>query len=268
MSNRISFFLLSFLALLSIKNPAMAQNNKFTGKEITYRDAGGVVLKGYVAHIKKAAHPLPVVLVVPEWWGCNEYARKRADMLARLGYFAIAVDMYGEGKTVETPQDAAALAGPFYKDPGLGKMRMEAAIQELKKYPLADTGSMAAIGYCFGGSMVLNGAKLGLPLKGVVSFHGGLAGVMAEPGVLKARILVCHGEADPLVSAADIKSFRENLDAVKADYRFIAYPGATHAFTNPNATAIGEKYKMPVAYQKEADTKSWEAMRKFLAETL
>jgi dienelactone hydrolase len=268
MSNRISAFLLALSALLALKNPAMAQNNKFTGKEITYRDAGGKVLKGYVAYNKKAEHPLPSVLVIPEWWGCNEYARKRADMLAGLGYFAIAVDMYGEGIIVETPQEASALAGPFYKDPGLGKMRMEAAIQELKKYPQADTGRIAAIGYCFGGSMVLNGAKLGLPLKGVVSFHGGLAGVMAEPGVLKARILVCHGGADPLVSAADVKSFRENLDAVKADYLFIAYPGATHAFTNPNSTAVGKKYQMPIAYQEEADKKSWEAMKKFLAETL
>lgn len=246
---------------------SMAQKRTFTGKEMTYSDANGTVLKGYVAFNEKAK-ALPVVLVVPEWWGCNAYARQRADMLAALGYFAMAVDIYGEGKVVETPQDATAAAGPFYQNPQSARIRMEAAMQEVKKYKQADTERIAAIGYCFGGSMVLNSAKLGLPLKSVVSFHGGLAGVMAEPGVLKAKILVCHGEADPLVSKEDIQSFRNNLDAVKADYRFINYPGATHAFSNPNATAVGIKYKMPIAYNEEADKKSWEAMKEFLRKTL
>jgi dienelactone hydrolase len=237
-------------------------------KEITYSDPEGNLLKGYLAYNNNPESPLPVVLVVPEWWGCNAYARRRADLLAQLGYFAMAVDIYGEGKTVETPQEASELAAPFYKNPEQAKMRMEAAMKEVNKYPQADTSRMAAIGYCFGGSMVLNGAKLGLPLKGVVSFHGGLDGVKALPGILKSRILVCHGEADPLVSAEEIRSFRQNLDEVNADYRFIAYPGATHAFSNPNATGIGIKYNMPIAYQEEADTKSWEAMKVFLAETL
>lgn len=259
----VQTILLSFIII----HTSMAQENRVNGKEISYRDANGALLKGYVSFNEKA-RALPVVLVVPEWWGCNAYARRRADMLAALGYFAIAVDIYGEGKVVETPQDAAAAAGPFYQDPQMARMRMEAAMQEARKYPQADTTRMAAIGYCFGGSMVLNGAKLGLPLKSVVSFHGGLAGVMAEPGVLKAKILVCHGEADPLVSKEEIQSFRDNLDAVKADYRFIAYPGATHAFSNPNATAIGIKYKMPIAYNEEADKKSWEAMKEFLRITL
>jgi len=267
MNKYFSFAALAIFTSSIFISSAMAQNITLTGKGITYSAANGAVLKGYVACNEKTK-ALPVVLVVPEWWGCNAYARQRADMLASLGYFAMAVDIYGEGKVVETPQEASAAASPFYQNPQLAKMRMEAAIQELKKYKQADTTRMGAIGYCFGGSIVLNGAKLGLPLKSVVSFHGGLAGVMAEPGVLRAKVLVCHGEADPLVSKEEIQSFRNNLDAVKADYRFISYPGATHAFSNPNATAIGIKYKMPIAYNEEADKKSWEAMKEFLRKTL
>src|SRR4029079_17160087 len=143
----------------------------------------------------------PAIIVVPEWWGCTEYTRMRARMLAELGYIAIATDMYGDGKIADNPTDAQTYATPFYKDPVLGKSRIAAAVNKISTYPQADVNKMAAIGYCFGGSMVLNAAKLGMNFKGVVSFHGGLAGVPATPGTTKAKILVCHGAADKFISA-------------------------------------------------------------------
>jgi len=156
-----------------------AQNSAtIKGEEVTYTD-GSTTLKGYVAYDSKEQGKRPAIIVVPEWWGNNDYTRMRARMLAELGYIAIAADMYGDGKIAANPTDAQAYATPFYKDPQLGKSRLEAAAKKLQEYPQADANKMAAIGYCFGGSMVLNGAKMGMDLKGVVSFHGGLATVPA-----------------------------------------------------------------------------------------
>jgi len=233
------------------------------GEEVVYAGADGVMQKGYVAYNKNMKGKRPAVVVVHEWWGSNAYVRMRADMLAKLGYIAIAVDMYGDGKQGANPGEATALATPFYKDPQLGKSRLEAALTKIKSYPETDATKIAAIGYCFGGSMVLNAAKLGMDLKGVVSFHGGLAGVPAQPGVTKAKILVCNGAADNFVPAADIKNFKDNLDAQKVDYTFIDYADATHAFTNPESTENGAKFKMPIAYNEAADKKSWEDMKAF-----
>ena len=185
-------------------------------------------------------------------------------MLAELGYIAIAVDMYGDGKIAETPEQAQALATPFYKNPNVAKKRIEAAIEKIKSYSETDSNNIAAIGYCFGGSMVLNAAKLGVTLKGVVSFHGGLAGVQAKPNTLKSKILVCHGGDDKFVSADDVKNFKQNLDEVKAEYIFKTYKGATHAFSNPDATANGKKFNMPIAYNEAADKSSWDEMKRFL----
>ena len=185
-------------------------------------------------------------------------------MLANLGYIAMAVDMFGDGKTAANPQEAQALTKPFYQDPQLDKSRMDAAIDRLKEFPQTDPSKMAAIGYCFGGSVVLNSAKLGADLKGVVSFHGGLAGVPATKGLLKAKILVCHGADDKFVSAADVNTFRRQLDSIGADYTFKVYPNATHAFTNPNSTAVGKQFNMPIAYNAEADKNSWNEMKAFL----
>lgn len=233
------------------------------GEEVTYTAADGTSLKGYVAYNAAKKGKRPAIVVVHEWWGSNAYVRKRADMLAALGYIAIALDMYGEGKQGDTPQEAGELAGKFYGNPSLAKERIEAAVNKIKEYPQADAGNMACIGYCFGGSMALYAAKLGMDFKGVVSFHGGLAGVPAETGVTKAKILVCHGAADKFVSAEEVKSFRHNLDSVKVNYTFIAYPGATHAFSNPAATAMGKKFSIPIAYNKVADKKSWVDMKVF-----
>lgn len=232
------------------------------GEEVTYTD-GAVTLKGYVAYNEKQQGKRPAIIVVPEWWGCTEYTRMRARMLAGLGYIAIAADMYGDGKIADNPTDAQTYATPFYKDPMLGKSRIAAAVNKVSTYSQADVNKMAAIGYCFGGSMVLNAAKLGMNFKGVVSFHGGLAGVPATPGTTKAKILVCHGAADKFISAEEIKKFRDNLDEVKASYIFKSYEGALHAFSNTNATAIGQKFNMAIAYNEAADKQSWTDMKDF-----
>jgi dienelactone hydrolase len=231
-------------------------------EEVTYT-SGGTTLKSFVAYNSNQKGKRPAIIVVPEWWGNNDYSKSRARQLAGLGYIAIAVDMYGDDKIAADPKQAQEYATPFYKDPQLGESRIEAAVNKLKEYPQTDASKMAAIGYCFGGSMVLNAAKLGMDFKGVVSFHGGLATVPATAGSTKANILVCQGAIDKFVSEADIKSFKGNLDSLNVPYTFIVYPNATHAFSNPDATAMGKKFNMPIAYNEAADKKSWKDMKAF-----
>ena len=255
--------LLTVLFMASIVSAnAQKEGKSIKVEPVTYTD-GATTLKGYVAYNEKQKGKRPAIVVVPEWWGCNDYAKSRAVMLAELGYIAIAADMYGDGKIAENPTDAQTYATPFYKDPQLGKSRMEAAVKKLTSYPQADASKMAATGYCFGGSMVLNAAKMGMDFKGVVSFHGGLAGVPATPGSTQAKILVCHGAADKFISAEELKNFRDNLDAMKVPYTFKSYEGALHAFSNPEATEVGKKFSMAVAYNKAADKQSWIDMKAF-----
>jgi dienelactone hydrolase len=242
---------------------AQGRKTSVVGEEITYKSADGTILKGYIAYDEAKKGKRPAIVVIHEWWGNNEYSRYRADMLAKLGYIAIAADMYGDGKEGPTPKEALELATPFYKNPQLAKERIEAAVNKLKEYAETDATQMACIGYCFGGSMSLNAANLGMDFKGVVSFHGGLAVVPAEATKTTAKILVCNGAADKFVSDEEIKKFRHNLDSVKVDYSFISYPDATHAFTNPASTANGQKFNMPIAYNAAADKKSWEDMKAF-----
>ena len=252
-----------FMASVLSMNAQSGSSASIKGEEVTYND-GALTLKGYVAYNEKQQGKRPAIIVVPEWWGNNDYTRTRAKMLAELGYIAIAADMYGDGKIAANPTDAQAYATPFYKDPQMGKSRIAAAIKKISSYPQADAGKIAAIGYCFGGSMVLSAAKLGMDLKGVVSFHGGLAGVPATAGTTKAKILVCHGGADNFISAEEIQKFKENLDNVKVPYTFKTYEGATHAFSNPAATATGKKFNMPIEYNEAADKQSWADMKEFL----
>lgn len=256
------FALLFFVSLAGIAN-AQGRNTKITGEEVTYTSADGTKLKGYVAFDENKKGKRPAIIVIPEWWGCNDYARYRADMLAGLGYIAIAADFYGNGKEGPTPKEAGELAMPFYQNPQLAKERIEAAVNKVKAYEQTDATQMACIGYCFGGSMSLNAANLGMDFKGVVSFHGGLAVVPAEEGKTKAKVLVCHGAADKFISDEELKKFRDNMDAAKVDYSFISYPDATHAFSNPDATENGKKFNIPIAYNMTADKKSWEDMKTF-----
>ncbi len=236
-----------------------------TGQEVKYSD-GSTSLVGYVAYDSASVAKRPVVLVVPEWWGLNDYAKSRARQLAELGYLAIAVDYYGNGQQANDPAAAMKLSGPFYKDFSLGKKRFDAALAKIKTYPQADTSKIAAIGYCFGGAQVLNVARQGEHLLGVVSFHGGLVGVTPDKSIEKARILVCHGEADQMVTKEEVAKFKKQMDSVGIAYTFRSYPGAGHAFTNPAATELGKKFNIPVAYNEAADKASWEDMKNFFAE--
>lgn len=223
----------------------------------------GITMKGFVAYNTDSTTLKPVVLILPEWWGTGDYIRGRAKQLAELGYLAFAVDMYGEGKTAETPDEAGKLAAPFYTSPTLGKSRFDAAFAKIKTYKFADTNRVAAIGYCFGGAMVLNLARAGEPLKGVVSFHGNLVGNKLDKNLLKADVLVCHGDDDKFVLPAEVAIFKKQMDSVGATYTFKSYAGATHAFSNPAATEKGKKYNIPVAYNAAADTASFNEMKIF-----
>ena len=225
--------------------------------------AGDLTMKSYVAYDGRTDAKRPAVLVIPEWWGLTDYARGRAKQLAALGYIAMAVDFYGDGKTADNPDSAGKWAGVFYKEPMLAKSHFDAAVAKIKSYPQTDTSKIAAIGYCFGGAMVLNMARLGEDLKGVVSFHGNLVGVPAKKDVIKAKILVCQGEDDQFVKPAERAEFKKQLDSIGYAYTFISYPGANHAFTNPKATELGQKFKLPIAYNAAADSASWKAMREF-----
>lgn len=241
---------------------AAAPEVKLKEEAVAYKD-DTTTLIGYVVYNEASTQQRPGVLVVPEWWGLNDYTKSRARQLAELGYIALAVDMYGNGKQAPTPDEAGKAASAFYTNSALIKSRVAAALAELKTFSQTDTSRVAAIGYCFGGAMVLNAAKMGLPFNGVVSFHGSLAGVTPDKDLLKAKILVCHGADDKFISAQELAQFRKGLDSIGADYTFKSYPGALHAFSNPAATEIGKKYNIPIAYNAAADTASWQDMKAF-----
>ena len=233
-------------------------------EDVTY-SANGVTMKGYVVYDANKDGKRPGVIVVPEWWGLVDYPKMRARKLAELGYIAIAIDMFGNGKVAQTPDEAMKATTPFYQDLKMTKSRFDAAVAKLKTFPQADTNNIAAIGYCFGGGVVLNVARMGDDLKGVVSFHGSLIGAPAKKDLLKAKILVCHGMADSLVKPDQVDKFKKQMDSIGADYTFKQYPNATHAFTNPASDANGEKFKMPIKYNPEADSASWNDMKDFFA---
>jgi len=263
-----ALFLSSVLISCKGKNGTQTPANQTTSVQIKEEDitytADTVALHSYVAYNQNDTSKMPVVIVVPEWWGLNDYSKGRARQLAGLGYLAIAIDVYGNGQTADNPDKAKALAMPFYQNPAMGKQRFEAALNKIKTYSMADTSRVAAIGYCFGGGLVLNVARLGEDIKGVVSFHGSLLGTPVNKELLKANILVCHGEADPFVPATEVQEFKKQMDSIGANYTFKGYAGATHAFTNPGATEIGKKFSLPIAYNAAADTASFKDMQEFL----
>ncbi len=186
-------------------------------------------------------------------------------MLAELGYTALAVDMYGDGKQAVNPDEAGKLSSEILKNFDVGKARFIAAMDFLKAQPSVDPTRIAAIGYCFGGGVVLNMARQGLDLKGVASFHGGLAAVKpAQPGTVKAKMLVLNGGADKFTPPEQIEAFKQEMKGAGVDFKFISYPGAVHSFTNPEATELGKKFNMRVAYNAAADRESWNELKMFL----
>jgi dienelactone hydrolase len=237
-------------------------------KEVDYQ-VNGTTMKGFLAYDDAITGARPGVLVVHEWWGMNDYARKRARMLAELGYTAFALDMYGDGKQAHHPDDAGQFSSAIMKNQDLARARFNGALEVLRKEKTVDPRRIAAIGYCFGGAVVLQMARYGTDLKGVVSFHGNLVPVSpARPGAVKAKILVLTGAADSFVPPEQVEQFKKEMDAAKADYRVIAYPGAKHSFTNPEADEFGKQFNLPLAYNEEADHASWKEMQEFFRTVL
>jgi dienelactone hydrolase len=234
------------------------------GEEVDYSD-GNIHMKGYIAYDDSIEGKRPGVLVVHEWWGHNTYTRKRADMLAELGYTALAVDMYGDGKQAAHPDDAGKFAKEASANMETMKSRFMAAMDLLKQQETVNPDKIAAIGYCFGGGVVLNMARSGADLKGVASFHGSLGtSAPAQPGQVKARVLVMHGADDKFIPPDVVKAFKDEMDSAGVDYKFIAYPGALHSFTNPDADKFAEQFGMPVKYDPAADEQSWNELKTFL----
>jgi len=232
-------------------------------RELEYR-AGDTALQGFIAWDDAARGRRPGVLVVHEWWGLNEHARHQARRLAEAGYVGLALDMYGKGKVTTHPQDAQAFVSEVTKDPAVLAARFNAALEQLKRDPHVDTTRIAAIGYCFGGAVVLGMARAGADLAAVVTFHGALATTSpAQPGKVKARVLVLAGGADPFVPPEQLEAFKREMQAAGARFEVTTYPGAKHGFTNPAAATYG----MPqLAYDAAADRESWAAMLKLFKE--
>lgn len=220
-----------------------------------------VNMKGYFATKVKEGNKVPGVLVIHEWWGHNSYARKRADMIADLGYVALAIDMYGEGKTADHPDDAGKFAGMVFQNIDLSKAKFEAALEALKNHPNVDPEKIGAIGYCFGGTVALNMANAGYELDAVAAFHSGLNFPIQPGATLNTKVLVCNGADDPFVAPESIDAFKSMMDNAQADYEYVAYPGAVHSFTSQEANANGEKFNLPLAYNEAADKDSWNKMK-------
>jgi dienelactone hydrolase len=229
--------------------------------------ASDTTMQGYLVWDDAKGDKQPGVLVVHEWWGLNDYAKQRAKMLAELGYTALAVDMYGDGKSSEHAAEASAFMASVVERAGVSQQRFAAAEEFLRKQTSVDPGKIAAIGYCFGGATVLNMARSGADLAAAVSFHGNLATqTPARAGQVKARILVLNGAADEFVSADSIAAFEQEMKLAGADYRFVNYPGVRHGFSNPDADRLGKANNLPIAYDADADKQSWEAMRQLFRE--
>ena len=260
------YFVLAVVFLVSAYSDLAAAKPRIEGKTVTY-SADGVVMKGYLAYDRNITGKRPGVLVVHEWWGLNDYARKRARMLGAMGYTALAVDMYGGGKQAMHPDDAGQFSSELMKNFDTAKSRFMAALDFLKQQKTVDPERIAAIGYCFGGGIVLNMARQGVDLKGVASFHGSLAVVKPEkPTPIKAAVRVYNGADDKFIPAEAIEALKKEMADQKVDFRFMNLPGAVHAFTNPEATETGKKFNMPIAYNEAADKTSWADLKVFLAE--
>lgn len=248
------------LAVHAVNSSAAVQS-----KVIVY-ESNGVPLQGYLAWDDAAKGKRPGVIVVHEWWGHNAHARHAADKLASAGYVAFALDMFGNGKVTTHPDSAQAFVAEAMKDAEAIPTRFDAALALLKADPHVDVARIGAIGYCFGGAVVLGMARAGEDLKAVGTFHGALATQHpAEPGKVKAKLLIQTGSADPMVPAEAVAAFENEMKAARANYRLITYPGAKHSFTNPNADKSG----VPgLAYNASADQKSWAELLKFFKKEL
>ncbi len=228
---------------------------------------GNEKFTGYLAYNDATSDKRPGIIVVHEWWGHDAYARKRAEMLAKLGYTALALDMYGTGKLASHPKDAQSFMMAATKSVDQMKSRFLAAYDLLKKHNTVETTKIAAIGYCFGGNVAINMALAGVDLNAAVAYHSTLTQwVKRTPKDLKTKIRVFNGADDPFLNKSTIDAFDAVMKASGADYKHIYYPGVVHSFTNPGATEKGKKFKLPLAYNAKADKDSWQETLKLFRE--
>lgn len=256
-------YLLAVLAALALFSHAAGARAEVRTEKVEYTH-GQAVLEGYLAYDDSLEGRRPGVLVVHEWKGLGPYEQGRARQLAELGYVAFALDMYGKGVRAETRSEAAALSGTYRKDRQLMRSRALRGLEVLRSHEMVDPERLAAIGYCFGGTTVLELARGGADVAGVVSFHGGLS--TPEPSDtadIKAKVLVLHGADDPHVPPEEVSAFQEEMRRAGVDWQMVFYGGAVHSFTNP---ASGSDPTKGVAYNERADRRSWKAMRRFFSE--
>ena len=255
---KIMILALGLAAILAI--PAVAA---IKSEFVEYKQ-GETVLEGYLVYDDAIKGQRPGVLVIHQWLGLTDNEKMRANMLAEMGYIAFAIDIYGKGIRPKESSAAGAEAGKYRKDLPLFRERINAGLQTLLKNSNVDPKRVAAIGYCFGGGAALELARSGANVAGVVSFHGSLTTTMpAVAGKIPAKVLVCHGADDPFVPMKDVEGFLDEMRAAGADYQFIAYSGAVHAFTQNEA---GNDNSKGAAYNEKADKRSWQAMKDFFAE--
>jgi len=253
-----------WIAMLAGLAIGMMQAQAQLHEETLEYNQGGALLKGYLVYDAATTGLRPGVLVVPEWWGLNDYPKARAQQLARMGYIALAVDMYGNGKVASTPKEAGELATAIKANRQLMRDRINAGLALLKAQKMTDPKRIAAIGYCFGGTTVLELARSGAELAGVVSFHGALdTPNAADAKNIKCRVLVCHGADDPYEPTPQVLAFQDEMRQAKVDWQMIYYGNAVHSFTNPKSGSDNAK---GAAYNELADHRSWEAMKAFFAE--
>jgi dienelactone hydrolase len=237
--------------------------SKVISRIVDYKH-GAESLRGCIAYDDSITGPRPGILIIPEWWGLNQFIKHRAEQLAQLGYVAFAADMYGNGLVTTDASEAQKLAGKFYHDNKLLRQRAQVALDELKEDSRADAKRIAAIGYCFGGTCALELARSGAPLRAVVCFHGSLnTANPTEAGKIKGKVLVCHGGDDSFVPDEQVIAFENEMRKAKVDWQLNTYGGAHHAFSNPDA----DNFKIPnISYNPSADKRSWQAMKSFFEE--
>jgi dienelactone hydrolase len=251
-------FLLLLLLFCAVTAEA-AVKTKF----VEYKQ-GDTVLEGYLAWDDAKKAKQPGVLIVHEWTGINDHMKQRAEMLAKLGYVAFAADIYGKGIRPSAQPEAAKTAGIYKNDRPLMRARVKAGLEELKKQKQVDPQRIAAIGYCFGGTTVLELARDGGDVRGVISFHGGLSTPNPlDAGNIKGKVLALHGADDPFVKAEEVAAFQDEMRNAHVDWQFVSYGNAVHSFTNK---AAGNDNSKGAAYNEKADKRSWEAMKAFFAE--
>ena len=257
-----------FAALLTFAVAGMA-HAAIKEEALTYKD-GEATMKGFVVYDDAKKGKRPGIILVHEWWGITKHMHNEARRFAREGYTVLIADMFGDAKTADNPKDAGALSGSVMKSPEVMKSRFNAARAALAEQPTVDPSRIGAAGYCFGGAVVLNMARAGADLGAVAGFHAslGLNTPAPAPGAVKAKVLVLNGADDPFVKREQYQALEKDFDKAKADYRVIQYPGAVHAFTNPEATELGKKFNLPLRYDAKANKAAKAEADKLFAATL